>query len=127
MRELVEEVAIQARRSEYVDQNSGASARLTISLMENPQQKTRMFRIADQLRLIESEATSLHARLARGAGMDETLPTYQRIQRLRRQAQTNANRSDVSAQTQPQLDRANAVLTQLAPFYAAPAPPEKKS
>jgi len=35
MRELVEEVAIQARRSEYVDQNSGVSARLTISLMEN--------------------------------------------------------------------------------------------
>lgn len=35
MRELVEEVAIQARRSEYVDQSSGVSARLTISLMEN--------------------------------------------------------------------------------------------
>lgn len=35
MRELVEEVAIQARLSEYVDQNSGVSARLTISLMEN--------------------------------------------------------------------------------------------
>ena len=30
MRELVEEVAIQARRSEYVDQNSGVSARLPI-------------------------------------------------------------------------------------------------
>ena len=35
MQELVEEVAIQARRSEYVDQNSGVSARLTISLLEN--------------------------------------------------------------------------------------------
>ena len=35
MRELVEEVAIQARKSEYVDQNSGVSARLTIALMEN--------------------------------------------------------------------------------------------
>ncbi len=35
MRELVEEVAIQARRSEYVDQNSGVSARLPIALMEN--------------------------------------------------------------------------------------------
>ncbi len=35
MRELVEEVAIQARRSEYVDQNSGVSARLTIALLEN--------------------------------------------------------------------------------------------
>ena len=35
MRELVEEVAIQARRSEYVDQNSGVSARLPIALIEN--------------------------------------------------------------------------------------------
>jgi magnesium chelatase subunit I len=35
MRELVEEVAIQARTSEYVDQNSGVSARLPIALIEN--------------------------------------------------------------------------------------------
>jgi magnesium chelatase subunit I len=35
MRELVEEVAVQARRSEYVDQSSGVSARLPISLIEN--------------------------------------------------------------------------------------------
>jgi len=35
MHELVEEVAIQARKSEYVDQNSGVSARLTIALLEN--------------------------------------------------------------------------------------------
>ncbi len=35
MRDLVEEVAIQARHSEYVDQNSGVSARLPIALLEN--------------------------------------------------------------------------------------------
>jgi magnesium chelatase subunit I len=35
VRELIEEVAIQARRSEYVDQNSGVSARLPIALIEN--------------------------------------------------------------------------------------------
>ena len=35
MRELIEEVAIQARKSEYVDQNSGVSARLPIALVEN--------------------------------------------------------------------------------------------
>jgi len=35
LRELVEEVAIQARKSEYVDQNSGVSARLPIALLEN--------------------------------------------------------------------------------------------
>ncbi len=35
IRELVETVAIQARKSSYVDQGSGVSVRMTISLMEN--------------------------------------------------------------------------------------------
>ena len=34
-KELIEEVAVQARKSEYVDQSSGVSARMSISLMEN--------------------------------------------------------------------------------------------
>jgi magnesium chelatase subunit I len=34
-RELIEEVAVQARQSEYVDQGSGVSARMPISLLEN--------------------------------------------------------------------------------------------
>jgi magnesium chelatase subunit I len=34
-KELIEEVAVQARKSELVDQSSGVSARMTISLMEN--------------------------------------------------------------------------------------------
>jgi magnesium chelatase subunit I len=34
-REIVEQIAFEARRSEYVDQKSGVSARLTISAMEN--------------------------------------------------------------------------------------------
>src|SRR5436190_11775612 len=35
LREVVEEVGFQARRSEFVDQNSGVSARMSISAMEN--------------------------------------------------------------------------------------------
>jgi magnesium chelatase subunit I len=34
LREVIEEVAVQARESEYVDQNSGVSARMTIALAE---------------------------------------------------------------------------------------------
>jgi magnesium chelatase subunit I len=34
-REIIEHIAFEARRSEYVDQKSGVSARLTISAMEN--------------------------------------------------------------------------------------------
>ena len=68
---------------------------------------------------------SLHAQLVNGAGMDETLPAYQRIQRLKRDAQVLAKKTDVSAFTQPKLDRANSVLNQLAVFY--PATPKAKS
>lgn len=35
LRDIVEHVAFEARSSEFVDQNSGVSARMTISLMEN--------------------------------------------------------------------------------------------
>jgi magnesium chelatase subunit I len=35
LREIVEEIAFAARESEFVDQNSGVSARLTISALEN--------------------------------------------------------------------------------------------
>jgi len=35
LREVVEELAFEARKSEYVDQNSGVSARVTISALEN--------------------------------------------------------------------------------------------
>ena len=34
-REIIEQIAFEARKSEYVDQKSGVSARLTISAMEN--------------------------------------------------------------------------------------------
>lgn len=92
---------------------------------QNPQQKRTLYRISDKLRLIESEATSLHAQLVKGAGMEETLPTYERIQRLKRDVQVQAKKTDVSAFTQPKLDRATQVLGLLAPFY--PAPPEPMS
>jgi hypothetical protein len=89
---------------------------------ENPQQKRTLYRIADKLRLIESESASLHAQLVKGAGMDETLPTYERIQRLKRDAQVLAKKTDVSAFTKPKLDRATEVLSQIAPYY----PPRKE-
>ena len=92
---------------------------------ENPQQKPALYRIADKLRLIESESTSLHAQLKNGAGMEETLPAYARIQRLRRDVVTLAKRTEVSSFTQPKLDIANSVLGQIAPYY--PPQPQPKS
>jgi magnesium chelatase subunit I len=53
---LLEQVAFTARKSEYVDAKSGVSARLTISAMEN-------LMAAAKLRLIETEASKTTIRL----------------------------------------------------------------
>ena len=55
-KDLLEQVAFTARKSEYVDAKSGVSARLTISAMEN-------LVAAAKLRLIETEATKTTIRL----------------------------------------------------------------
>src|SRR6185436_277735 len=62
---LIEQIAMEARKSEYVDQKSGVSARLTISAYENlvstaelraikSGQKHTMVRIADFLGVVPS-------------------------------------------------------------------------
>jgi magnesium chelatase subunit I len=50
LRNLIEEVAFQARESEFVDKNSGVSARLTISALENlySTAERRMLRTGDK-------------------------------------------------------------------------------
>lgn len=55
-KDLLEEVAFTARKSEYVDAKSGVSARLTISAMEN-------LMAAAKLRLIETDAAKTTIRL----------------------------------------------------------------
>lgn len=55
-KDLLEQVAFEARNSEYVDAKSGVSARLTISAMEN-------LIAAAKLRLIETEAKKTTVRL----------------------------------------------------------------
>ena len=93
-------------------------------MWENPQQKAPLYRLADKLRLIESECASLHARLAKGEGMEETQPAYEHIQRLRRDAEVEGSRTEVSTFIRPKLDRAREVLSMIAPFY--PAAPARK-
>ena len=55
-KDLLEEVAFTARKSEYVDAKSGVSARLTISAMEN-------LMAAAKLRLIETDSNKTSIRL----------------------------------------------------------------
>jgi len=92
---------------------------------QNPQQRKNLYKIADILRQIEQECISLHAQLAKGAGMEETQSNFEHIQRLKRRAQVLVPKSDVSAITQPKLDLANGLLKQLEPYYPAPEAPAK--
>ncbi len=104
------------------------------SIRKSPQweiaaQRKTLSRIQRKLRSIESTALSLHAHLAKGATMAETRSQYERIQRLRRDAEVLAEHTDVSAFTKPKLDRAQEVLSQLAPLYPAeplPVPKEEQ-
>jgi magnesium chelatase subunit I len=57
MYDLVEQIAMEARQSELVDQKSGVSARLTISAMEN------LYSAAERRMLLNGE-TLAHARIA---------------------------------------------------------------
>jgi len=96
--------------------------------LQNPAYKRKMYEIMDNLRLIEQSATSMHAALKGGAGMEETLPTYKRLQQIRRDTEVLAQRVDITAVTRPKLDEAKDVLTKIEPYYPAePESPAAKS
>jgi hypothetical protein len=85
--------------------------------MQYPSQRRPIYEILDNLRMIEQSAGSLHASLKGGAGMEETLPTYQRLQQIRRDTEILATRVQITAFTQPKLDKAKGILAKLEPFY----------
>jgi len=90
--------------------------------LQIPQQRRKLYEIIDNLRLIEQSATSLHAELKKGAGMEETLPTYKRLQQIKRDTEVLAQQVDITAMTRPKLDKAQDILTKLAGYYP-PEPP----
>ncbi|HTO08818.1 MAG TPA: hypothetical protein VMR86_17350 [Myxococcota bacterium] len=94
----------------------------------NPAYKRKLYEIMDNLRMIEQSATSMHASLKDGAGMEETLPTYKRLQQIRRDTEVLAQRVDITAVTRPKLDEAKGILEKIEPYYPAePESPAAKS
>ena len=90
--------------------------------LQNPATKRKLYEIMDNLRLIEQSASSMHAALKGGAGMEETLPTYKRLQQIRRDTEVLAQRVDITAVTRPKLDEAKGILEKIEPYY--PVEPE---
>jgi hypothetical protein len=116
----------QAKVTEIAGQLEAAVSGLQEAIRQSPTwshpgQRTTLFQIQDNLRWIETEASHLHAALAKGAGMEETLNSFKRIHSLRRETEVFARRTDVSAMTQPKLDKAKELLAQLGAYYPADA------
>ncbi|HXZ85082.1 MAG TPA: hypothetical protein VEI82_06305 [Myxococcota bacterium] len=96
--------------------------------LDIPTKRRTMYQIIDNLRMIEGSAASLHASLKKGAGMEETLPTYKRLQQLRRETAVLAQRVDITAVTRPKLDKAQELLKKIEPYYPEePKGPEVKA
>ncbi|HTO52348.1 MAG TPA: hypothetical protein VMR50_03095 [Myxococcota bacterium] len=95
---------------------------------DNPLFKRKIYQIIDNLRLIEQSSTSLHSALKKGAGMEETLPTYKRLQQIRRDTEVLAQQVDITAVTRPKLDEAKGILEKIEPYYPnEPEGPAEKS
>ncbi len=62
LKQIVEQIAVEARKSEYVDEKSGVSARLTIAAYEN------LISYAERRRILNSEKT-VYARISDLAGV----------------------------------------------------------
>jgi len=78
-----------------------------------------LYGIAEDLRMMESEAISLNADLAKGEGMKQTQPAYMRVQQIHRELAQYKGQVDVGAFLAPPLAKAKAVLAQLAVYYPA--------
>jgi hypothetical protein len=80
-------------------------------------QEPELWGVADDLRMIEFEATNMSADLAKGAGMNQTLHAYVRLQQLHREISQYKGQVPVGDFLAPPLAKAKAVLTKLAAYY----------
>ena len=85
----------------------------------DPMMEDAVYQASDALGLFEFEATQLNALLKSGKGMKQTLPTYRRLQELHTELQAFKGQVGLSDFLKPPLDKAKAVLTQLAAYYPA--------
>jgi len=80
-------------------------------------QSQARYRLKDELRLLESEAKELLGQLESGQGRDATLPIYDRIGALARDARENARKQLTAEPMQKRVDLAEELWAQLTPYY----------
>ena len=86
------------------------------------------FQAREDVRFLVSVSQRLASQLQAGEDKDATLPTYRRLQMIRRDAEQSARRIDIQKPILERVERARVLVDKLAPFYEdapgteAPAP-----
>lgn len=98
---------------------------LNHTVRHNPQQRLgssqrrAQYRARESLRLLVSISRRLASQLQAGEDMDATLPTYRRLQMIRRDAERDARRADIPAPTLERIVNAQALIDQLAAYFGS--------
>lgn len=75
------------------------------------------FQAREDLKLLVNVSRRLASQLAAGEDKDATLPTYTRLQMIRRDAEETGRKAHIVAPDLEKVSSAQALLDQLAPFY----------
>jgi hypothetical protein len=118
----------QAKVTALAGQLSSALSGLRNALMNSAEWQASyaiddtLWGVAEDLRMMEFEATQMNADLTNSAGMKQTLPAYVHLQQLHREVSQYQGQMAVGAFLAPPLAKAKGLLAQLAAYY----PPQPK-
>ena len=112
----------QKRVTSIAEQLAAAVSQLYDNVMKipananTPQRKVR-FQALDDLRTLKQVSGSLARNLKAGKSREETYPTYQRIQTIRRDLEEHGRKADVKMDTLNSYAKVADLNRQLAPYY----------
>jgi len=86
-------------------------------------QQRPYYQLKHDVRLIRNDARELSGSLAKGAGRDETLPSYEGLMQNVRRAQDRAGQVFATQELKDKATAVRTVLNQITPYYDASAKP----
>jgi len=85
-------------------------------------QRRAQYQAREDLKLLVTVSQRLASQLQAGDDKDATLPTYKRLQLIRREAEEHGRKANIPAPSLEKVVSARAQLDQLEPFYEDAAP-----
>src|SRR5262245_9237785 len=117
----------QAKVTALAKQLDDASQKLYDTFYKQPKptvgQQRDFYRLKQDIRHIKNDARELRRQLEKGAGREETQPSYDDLMQGVRRAQDSAARVFTTKDLQDSAGAARTVLNQLSPYYDANAKP----